>query len=62
MKNTSKKYLVLITEESTNGTIYSERFNSLFLASLKAERFRAIYGSDTVSVIDTRSGEVLAGF
>ena len=62
MKNTNKKYLVLVIEESTNGVIYSDNSRSLFLASLKAERLRAVYGCDNVTIVDTTTGEVLAGF
>lgn len=61
MRTKTKKYVVLVTEESTNATVYSNRTNSLFSAHWSASRLRAIYGCDNVVIVDTRTGAVIEG-
>lgn len=59
MKNTIKKYLVTVIENATNGVIYSDSFRSLWMAHHTATRFRAIYGCDNVTIVNTATGEVV---
>ena len=61
MKTKNKKYVILVTEESTHSTIYSDSSNSLFIASFRASRLRAIYGLDNVCIINTTTGELIEG-
>ena len=61
MKAKAKKFVILVTEESTNSTIYSDRTNSLFIANFRASRLRAIYGCDNVVIVDTTTGEIIEG-
>lgn len=56
-----KKYVLLVTEKSTNSTVYSDRTNSLLIASFRASRLRVIYGCDNVVIVDTRTGEIIQG-
>lgn len=61
MKTKSKKFVILVTEENTNSTVYSDRTNSLLIANFRASRLRAIYGCDNVVIVNTRTGEVIEG-
>jgi hypothetical protein len=61
MKAKAKKFVILVTEESTNSTVYSDRTNSLLIANCRASRLRAIYGCDNVVIVDTRTGEIIEG-
>ena len=61
MRAKIKKYVILVTEESTHSTVYSDRTNSLLIANFRASRLRAIYGCDNVIIVDTRTGEVIEG-
>lgn len=61
MKNKAKKFVILVTEESTNSTVYSDRTNSLLVANFRTSRLRSIYGCDNVVIVDTRTGEVVEG-
>lgn len=61
MKTKAKKYAILVTEERTNSTVYSDQTNSLIIANFRASRLRAIYGCDNVIVVNTRTGEVIEG-
>lgn len=61
MRTKTKNYVILVTEESTHSTVYSDRTNSLIIANFRASRLRAIYGCDNIVIVDTRTGEVIEG-
>lgn len=61
MKTKVKKYVILVTEESTNSTAYSDRTNSLLIANFRASRLRSVYGCDNVIIVDIRTGEAIEG-
>ena len=61
MKSTNKKYVILVTDDSTHSTVYTDRTNSLFIANFRASRLRAIYGLDNVTIVNTATGELIEG-
>ena len=61
MKTKNKKFVILVTDESTHSTVYTDRTNSLFIANFRASRLRTIYGLDNVCIINTTTGEIIEG-